>query len=196
MYFLKCHGLFEISGAFSSRVKIGRLWNRSWQDQNLVGKQIAAPKFNITLKMAEVGRLGFLVGKAIIVFLEGKLVVKLPWVFVGSNSDGFLAPNLMSFWDPTFRTVENSFHTRGVMMKYQPKQGTIVDGSEMKSQTTTWDVKNLLSTGVTYLSTGAGFLPCRGNPFKLPYISIVWFPPRNGQFNDPCSGMACFFECG
>ena len=105
--------------------------------------------------MAEVGRLGFLVGKAMIdrQLFGGKLSV-----IVGSNFYGFTAPKV-SFWDHTYQTVEHSFHTRGVMMNYQPKQGIywfrneipnnhlgckIVDGSEMKSQTTTWDVKLLM----------------------------------------------------
>ena len=63
----------------------------------------------------------------------------------------------------------------------------------MKSQTTTWDVKNLLSNGVNYLSTGAGFLPSRGNPSKLPYISIAW-SPQTGNSMIPIQAWHVFLR--
>ena len=39
-----------------------------------------------------------------------------------------------------------------------------VDGSEIRL--TTWDVKNLVNSGINYLSTGAGFLPSTLFQFK------------------------------
>lgn len=59
--------------------------------------------------MAEVGRLGFLVGKVISHFLGGKLVVKLPGVFVGSNSYGLWLQSLCHFGTTHFEPWRTHF---------------------------------------------------------------------------------------